>query len=363
MGEWKTKPLGDFINLQRGHDLPKHKRIDGKVPIISSSGISGYHNESKGVAPGVITGRYGTIGEVFYVDQSYWPLNTSLYVTDFKGNDPKFIYYFLKAFPFAKFNDKSTVPGINRNHVHREEVSIPPVNIQEQIAHTLSLLDAKIDLLREQNETLEGLGAAVFREWFLEGEGIYRVADIADHIKISVKPSVKPESFYHHFSLPAYDDGKRAKLEQGESILSNKYGIPDNCILVSKLNPRFPRVWLITDAPANAICSTEFQVFQPKDLNYLEFLYFFFKSSFAKNTLMMSASGTSGSHQRVRPQDMLDLEFSYNNYGQIVAFAELASPLMNKMIKNENTIQELEATRDLLLPKLMSGEVTVRSDE
>jgi type I restriction enzyme S subunit len=117
MSEWKEVKLGDVINLKRGYDLPNTKRTFGKYPIISSSGITDYHNEYMKEPPGVVTGRYGTIGKIFYSEQPYWPLNTTLYVTDFNGNDSKFIYYFLQSFDFEKFSDKSTVPGINRNAV------------------------------------------------------------------------------------------------------------------------------------------------------------------------------------------------------------------------------------------------------
>ncbi len=88
--------LSDVVKLKRGYDLPKRKRVNSEVPIISSSGVSGSHNEAKVKGPGVVTGRYGTIGEVYYPECDFWPLNTTLYVQDFKGNRPEFIYYFLK---------------------------------------------------------------------------------------------------------------------------------------------------------------------------------------------------------------------------------------------------------------------------
>ena len=94
---WVNCPLGDVINLKRGVDLPATKRKEGNVPVVSSSGITGWHNESKVPQPAVVKGRYGTLGEVFYVDQDCWPLNTSLYVQDYKGNRAKFIYYFSMA--------------------------------------------------------------------------------------------------------------------------------------------------------------------------------------------------------------------------------------------------------------------------
>jgi type I restriction enzyme S subunit len=98
--EWRSGKLGEFIELKRGYDLPKAKRISGAVPLVSSSGVSDFLAEAMVKGPGVITGRYGTIGQVYFVEQDFWPLNTTLYVRDFKGNDPKFVHYFLKTVDF-----------------------------------------------------------------------------------------------------------------------------------------------------------------------------------------------------------------------------------------------------------------------
>jgi type I restriction enzyme, S subunit len=118
---WRDCLLGDVMTLQRGHDLPDSRREEGDVPVVSSSGITGRHNEIKATAPGVVTGRYGTIGEVFYLEEDYWPLNTALYVTDFKGNNPRFIAYFLRHALQNYQSDKAAVPGINRNALHALE--------------------------------------------------------------------------------------------------------------------------------------------------------------------------------------------------------------------------------------------------
>ncbi len=119
---WSIKKLGEVGELQRGFDLPKEKRKKGSIPIISSGGVTGYHDTPKAMAPGVVTGRYGSIGDVFYIDQDYWPLNTALWVKDFHGNDEKFIYYLLCSFNFEKFSDKTGVPGVNRNDLHSIKV-------------------------------------------------------------------------------------------------------------------------------------------------------------------------------------------------------------------------------------------------
>ena len=94
---WTSMPLGEFVTLKRGYDLPSSLRVDGPVPVVSSSGVTGCHDVAKVKAPGVVTGRYGTLGEVFFIDEDFWPLNTALYVQDFQGNDPRFSAYFLES--------------------------------------------------------------------------------------------------------------------------------------------------------------------------------------------------------------------------------------------------------------------------
>lgn len=154
MSLWKTDELGKFVTLKRGYDLPQQKRVDGAVPIFSSSGVTGTHKEPMVNAPGVITGRYGTIGEVFFSKEPFWPLNTTLYVENFHGNDERFIYYFLKSLKWEKFTSASAVPGINRNTVHKEIVEIPDLESQRKIAAVLSTIDDKIDINQRINDNL-----------------------------------------------------------------------------------------------------------------------------------------------------------------------------------------------------------------
>lgn len=145
---WNTAPLGSVATLQRGFDLPGRLRLTGSVPIISSSGLSGWHNKAMVSAPGVVTGRYGTIGQVFYIKRDYWPLNTTLWVANFHGNDPKFVYYLLQRVDFATHSGKSGVPGVNRNDLHSEQVSVPrSLAEQRQIAEHLTQTDELIVVL------------------------------------------------------------------------------------------------------------------------------------------------------------------------------------------------------------------------
>lgn len=171
--EWKSGKLGEFIELKRGYDLPQAKRETGSVPLVSSSGITDVHNLAMVKGPGVVTGRYGTLGQVFYVEEDFWPLNTTLYVKDFKGNDPKFIHYFLKTIDFFAFSDKAAVPGVNRNHLHEALVDVAPLKEQVSIASFLGDLDDRITLLRETNTTLEGIAQALFKSWFVDFDPVH----------------------------------------------------------------------------------------------------------------------------------------------------------------------------------------------
>jgi len=141
---WIEKRLGKVAELQRGFDLPSRLRIEGNVPIISSSGYSGFHNEVKVSAPGLVTGRYGSIGSVFYVNEDFWPLNTSLWVKDFHGNEVKYLYYLLSKIDYKKYSDKTGVPGVNRNDLHAIKVLVPPLEEQNKIAKILTTWDKAI---------------------------------------------------------------------------------------------------------------------------------------------------------------------------------------------------------------------------
>ena len=141
---WQTKKLIDVATLQRGFDLPRQDRVSGEIPLVSSSGVSDTHNKSAVRGPGVVTGRSGSIGSVFYVEENFWPLNTVLYVKEFHGNDPRFVYHLLKRFDLKRFASGAGVPTLNRNFVHDEPVDIPPLPEQQRI---VAILDQAFDAI------------------------------------------------------------------------------------------------------------------------------------------------------------------------------------------------------------------------
>ena len=168
--EWKQTTIGDELTLQRGFDITRKQQRPGDVPVVSSGGIASYHDTAKQTGPGVIMGRKGSLGTVFYVEQDYWPHDTTLWIKDFHGNDERFSYYFFKDFAshLLSMDVGAANPTLNRNHVHPIEISWPPLPEQKAIAHILGTLDDKIELNRRMNATLEGMAQALFKSWFVD---------------------------------------------------------------------------------------------------------------------------------------------------------------------------------------------------
>jgi type I restriction enzyme S subunit len=174
---WVTKPLGEVCTLQRGFDLPTPQRIAGPFPLVSSSGIIDTHAEGPVKGPGIITGRSGSIGKIFFITEDFWPLNTTLYVRNFHGNDPKFIFYLLNDFDLKRFVGGAGVPTLNRNDVHSEPVFIPEAISEQQ--RIVGILDEAFDAIskarasaEKNQQNIHALFESQLDTFFLErGEG------------------------------------------------------------------------------------------------------------------------------------------------------------------------------------------------
>lgn len=164
-GEWEVKKLGMVAPLQRGFDLPTSQLIKGNYPVVYSNGILNFHNKYQAKAPGVVTGRSGTIGKVTFVEADYWPHNTSLWVTDFKENSPKFIYYLYIFIGLERFGTGSGVPTLNRNDVHAFQIPIPPTQEEQKaIAQILSDMDAEITALEQKRDKYKAIKQGMMQE-------------------------------------------------------------------------------------------------------------------------------------------------------------------------------------------------------
>lgn len=167
MNEWRETTLGEVIQLQRGFDLTEKQSEAGPYPVISSGGVRYYTATPKMEGPGVVTGRKGVLGKVHFSAGPYWPHDTTLWVRDFKGNDPRFIYYWLQTVPLAALDGGAANPTLNRNHAHLLEVRVPSLDLQIRIAEILGGIDDLIENNRRRISLLEQMVHAIYREWFV----------------------------------------------------------------------------------------------------------------------------------------------------------------------------------------------------
>ena len=147
----EIKYFMDFIKLNRGFDLPEEQIKEGEYPVVASTSIKAYHNQFKVKAPIITTGRSGSLGTVLFVNQDGWPLNTSLYVKDFKGNEPLYVFYTLKNIDFESFNSGAGVPSLNQNHLHKLKLWIAGKELQVKFKDFVEPIFQQVEILQQQN--------------------------------------------------------------------------------------------------------------------------------------------------------------------------------------------------------------------
>lgn len=164
---WRDGKLEDLVFFQRGFDITQAQQREGSYPVISSSGVTSYHDEFKVSGPGIVIGRKGTLGSIHFTAGDYWPHDTTLWSKDLKGNNPRFVYYFLHALDFKRFDVGNSNPTLNRNHIHDLAISIPPTSVQDSIADVLSAYDELMENNRRRMGLLEEATRLLYREWFV----------------------------------------------------------------------------------------------------------------------------------------------------------------------------------------------------
>lgn len=359
---WTQKTLGEIVNLKRGFDLPSSSRVDGPYPAFSSSGQTGTHSEAAVKGPCVVTGRYGTIGQVFFSDAACWPLNTSLYSTDFKGNDPKFVYYLLKTIPWRDYLTASAVPGINRNHVHLCPVCVPDHETQTAISGVLGLLDNKIELNTKLNGYLEELLLAKCAELENGVKEFCTVDNYCKRVYSGGTPSTKNASYWNG-ALPWLSSGEtRARFiigaektitPEGVRCSSTKLARRGNVVMASAGQgfTRGQTSMLLFDAYVNQSIA----VMEPKE-GCGSYLLFALARRYEELRAWSDSTSTRGSMSgKVLKQFALP-RLSNAQLGQFETFA---NPLVQRIEINLRESKSLAALRDALLPKLMSGEIDV----
>lgn len=396
--EWREIAFGDFVALQRGHDLPDQERRPGNVPILGSFGVTGFHDTVKAKGPGVTIGRSGaSFGVAAYTDKDYWPLNTALYVTDFKGNDPKFVFYFFKEFDFSGYNSGSAQPSLNRNNLYGIPIRIPQPFVQKQISDFVLALDNRIALLRETNATLEAIAQALFKSWFVDFDPVrakmagrapegmddataalfpdsfeeselglvprgWRVGTLGD-IAETARQQLQSSDLHADLHYVGLEHIPRKSLSltnwsNAEGLESAKAAFSEGDILFGKLRPYFHKVVI---APFSGVCSTDILVCRPKAADHFGIVAMHLFSE----TLIAYADRLSNGAKmpRVNWKDLAA-------YLVCIPPSEIASelnealrPLVARMTANTHQAQTLSALRDTLLPRLISGQLRLPEAE
>lgn len=373
---WRRCRLGDFLTLQRGHDLPERSRLEGDVPVVSSSGITGRHKEAKAAAPGVVTGRYGTIGQVFYLEEDYWPLNTALYVIDFKGNDPRFSAYLLRNVLKGYQSEKSAVPGVDRNVLHEIKTLAPALPVQRRIADILSTYDDLIENNRRRMALLEESARLLYREWFvrLRFPGHEHTPSV-DGVPKGWEKRTAYDSMYvlsggtPKTTVPDYWDGETPFFTPKDAVDGiwvfacersvTELGIK-NCN--SKLYPRETvfitargTVGKLNMAQVPMAMSQSCYALVGKDHLSQRFVY----SAMEAGVDALKQQAVGAVFDAIVVDTFKRIWLLVPPPSMLRMFDETVSPIFDQVENLSSQNKKLRTARDLLLPRLMSGELAV----
>ncbi len=399
-GRWREVTLGEFAPFSYGKSLPLRKRNPlGRVPVVGSGGIVGYHDSALTEGPTIVVGRKGTVGSVHYMRGPCWPIDTTFYVT---GDDValvRFTYYALKALGLNQMNSDSAVPGLNRNAAHARELLVPDESEQRAIARILGTLDDKIELNRRMNETLEAMARALFKSWFVNFEpvrakmkGRWRKGESlpglpAEHydlfpdrmvdsdlgeipegwevkelgeVATQRRNGVKPKEMYPDLPYIALEHMPKACIALAEwgradGLASGKFAFMRGDILFGKLRPYFHKVGV---APVDGVCSTDIVVVSPEPPQWFGLVLGHASSKeFVDYT---DATSTGTRMPRTKWEDMARYKIAVPSSQAAMTFNNVVGPWIDRMVSTIHECHALAAQRDSLLPKLVSGQVWIR---
>lgn len=393
--EWKIFKLDDIAVLRKEQVQPngveqpyiglEHigQQTLSLVGVGSSNDV--ISNKLKFYSGDILYGKLRPYFRKVYHPKFEGVCSTDIFVIKNKdGFDKTFLYYLVATEEFTSIANSGSsgtrMPRADWSQLVNSEWLIPSLPTQTRIASILSSLDDAIELNLQINKTLEETAKTIFKEWFVDfnfpnatgemqsselgnipvGWKIGSIEDLLFLSKESVNPSKQPDIDFFHYSIPAYDEGKNPSIEKGSAILSNKFQVKKNSILVSKLNPRFPRTWAIGEVEEDkSICSTEFQVLIPLEPFYFSYGLWLFAQDFVIDIMKSRATGTSGSHQRIKPQDILNINIALPNDDLLKLFHKTVSEFSKQIDYNKKENQILSALRNTLLPQLMKGEIEI----
>lgn len=370
---WRDATLQDLVFFQRGYDITKAQQHLGNVPVISSSGVTSFHNEAKAQGPGLIIGRKGTLGSVHYSEQDYWPHDTTLWSRDLRGNIPRFVYYFLHTIDFKRFDVGNSNPTLNRNHIHALPIKIPPLGVQESIASILCAYDNLIENNRRRMALLEEAARQLYREWFVrlrfpghehtriiddvpEGWERTTFGDLCCEIRETVNPeTLDPDTAY--IGLEHIPRRSIALTEWGtaEQVTSSKHRFAAGDVLFGKIRPYFHKVGI---AFLDGVASSDAIVLRPYHPHHLGFVLMTASSDpFVATTAQTMRDGSK--MPRADWKQMRAYPAPLPPPGLLDSFQAAIEPIVEQLKTLTFTNQKLRTARDLLLPRLMSGEIAV----
>ncbi len=365
MTTWEEKRLGDFLELQRGFDLPSSTRRPGTVPIISSSGVTGTHDKAAVQGPGVVTGRYGTLGQVFYVKQDFWPLNTSLFVKKFKGVEPRFAAYLLESLPLAHSEGAGAVPGVNRNVLHQLPVRVPDRDGQRRISSSLAHLDDLIENNLRRIGVLEAIGR---HRWDrLNAMATFDEAPVAEVLENGggTTPSraierywTDPEADVDWYTptdltksgfMFATHAAERLTASTVEECGLRQY--PARSVMMTSR----ATIGAIAINTEQACTNQGFIVCIPNDRIPLYVLFHWMRS----NVERFKQLATGSTFKELTRGTFRALKIRIPARDDAEAFERDVAPVYDLALSLQRRVHVLRKLRDLLLPKLLSGEIDV----
>lgn len=358
MSTWRLSNLGELVELQRGHDLPSTARNAGNVPVLGSFGVTGWHNDARYEGPGVAIGRSGaSIGTASFVTGPFWPLNTCLFVKDFRGNDPRWVFHLLDSIDFTAYNSGSAQPSLNRNFLRNIPVSVPSGAEQVAIAEVLGALDDKI----AANHKMADLADTYLRLEYLSASDVtVRLGDVLAQVRDGVSPDdLQPGTAYVGLEHVPRRSLWLSDWASSETATSGKSRFEVSDVLFGKLRPYFHKV---VSAPVPGVCSTDILVLRAKGEVLPGIAMLAASSDHVVAEATASSSGTR--MPRANWKVLCDVNVPWprdaESARRLNDLVETTRSFVYSLLSENRTLGK---TRDILLPQLVSGELRVRDAE
>lgn len=400
---FKEVQLQEILDIQWGDTkTTKASYIQVGYMAYSATGPDGFLDKFDYDREGIVLSAIGAnCGSTFYASGKWSCIKNTIRI--FPKNDAidlKYFFYMTKAPNFWPIRG-SAQPFISQTDIREMYMQIPDVAVQRKIGKILFELEEKIDVNNALVKTLEDIAQTIFKSWFIDFDPVkskmagrepvgmddataalfpdsmeeseigpipkgWEVTTLAKIVQISkktVNPQLSPTVKFNHYSIPAFDSGRYPDVAEGETIHSGKFILDIPSILVSKLNPKMQRIWTVPNPQENSVCSTEFIVLNAISEDYFSFINQMVRGARFQESFIGMATGSTGSRQRVRPDEILRLPVVIPGMPMIQAFSKVTNDSIHNIDLMKEQIQVLKEIRDSLLPKLIAGELQFLDEE